>query len=102
MRVAKAARRGNNFTKQRNGCADKMPSKVHSPNSKVVAPDELSGPSALDGLVATLVTDRVTYFPIRHHSPACAQHLEGLIRKWKPSAILIEGPASFTSLIPLI
>src|SRR5215831_16991277 len=79
-----------------------MPSKVHSPNSKVVAPDELSGPSALDGLVGTLVTDRVTYFPIRHHSPACAQHLEGLIRKWKPSAILIEGPASFTSLIPLI
>src|SRR5690606_17478491 len=42
------------------------------------------------------------YFPIRHHSPACARHLEAAIRRRKPQAILIEGPASFTSLIPLV
>ena len=47
-------------------------------------------------------TDRVVYFPIRHHSPACAWHLQKWIRSWKPGAILVEGPASFTPLIPLM
>ncbi len=49
-----------------------------------------------------LVTDRVVFFPIRHHSPACAWHLEQVLHARKPQAILIEGPASFTPLIPLI
>lgn len=57
---------------------------------------------ALDPLLAALITDRVLYFPIRHHSPACSRHLERLIRERKPQSILIEGPASFTSLIPLV
>src|SRR5437667_7304370 len=57
---------------------------------------------SLDPLLAALITDRVIYFPIRHHSPACARHLEHLIRERKPQAVLIEGPASFTSLIPLV
>src|SRR5437016_8441096 len=56
---------------------------------------------SLDSLLAELITDRVVYFPIRHHSPACARHLERMIRERKPRAILIEGPASFTKLIPL-
>lgn len=49
-----------------------------------------------------LVSDRLIYFPVRHHSPACSWHLTRLIQAWKPNAILIEGPASFTRLIPLI
>src|SRR5712691_9445778 len=57
---------------------------------------------SLDSLLAELITDRVVYFPIRHHSPACARHLERVIREWKPRAILIEGPANFTPLIPLV
>ncbi len=57
---------------------------------------------SLDALLAALITDRLVYFPIRHHSPACARHLERIIRTRKPQAILIEGPASFTSLIPLV
>src|SRR5882724_4978268 len=56
----------------------------------------------LNRLLEQLITDRVVYFPIRHHSPACARHLERIIRERKPQAILIEGPASFTSLIPLV
>ena len=56
----------------------------------------------LDAMLAGLVSDRVIYFPIRHHSPACAWHLERLIRAWKPQSLLIEGPACFTSLIPLV
>ncbi len=57
---------------------------------------------SLQDLFATLITDRIVYFPIRHHSPACSLHLEWLLRDRKPQAILIEGPASFTSLIPLV
>ncbi len=57
---------------------------------------------SLDPLLAGLITDRIIYFPIRHHSPACARHLEHVLRERKPQAILIEGPASFTSLIPLV
>ncbi len=56
----------------------------------------------LDDLLASLVTEQVVYFPIRHHSPACARQLERVIRERKPNTVLIEGPASFTSLIPLI
>lgn len=40
--------------------------------------------------------------PVRHHSPACAAHLERLIAEVKPAAILIEGPSDFDALIPLV
>lgn len=55
---------------------------------------------ALESSLDALLSDRVAYFPIRHHSPVCARFLERLIRLWKPAAILVEGPASFTPLIP--
>ena len=38
---------------------------------------------------------QVVYFPVRHHSPACAMFLGQLIRERKPAAVLIEGPADF-------
>jgi hypothetical protein len=47
-------------------------------------------------------TGRVTYFPIRHHSPACAAHLRRWIVANKPAAVLIEAPASFTAKIDLL
>jgi hypothetical protein len=56
----------------------------------------------LAGELESLVTPAVTFFPIRHHSPACAWHLERLLRAQPPDVILIEGPASFTPLIPLL
>src|SRR6266436_3515087 len=56
----------------------------------------------LDCAVETLISSECVYFPIRHHSPACAWHLMRLIRDLRPSAILIEGPRSFTPLIPTI
>ncbi|HEY7122784.1 MAG TPA: DUF5682 family protein [Ktedonobacterales bacterium] len=42
----------------------------------------------------------VVFFPIRHHSPACAWHLERLISERKPRAVLIEGPRDATALLP--
>ncbi|HWB61607.1 MAG TPA: DUF5682 family protein, partial [Chthoniobacteraceae bacterium] len=49
-----------------------------------------------------LTSGPCVYFPVRHHSPACSWHLQKLIEELKPWAILIEGPAQFTPLIPLI
>ena len=54
------------------------------------------------GILDSLITPECIYFPIRHHSPACAWHLAQLIRQSRPSAILVEGPASFTPLISTI
>lgn len=51
-------------------------------------------PAALDG--------RIVYFPVRHHSPACAWHVGRLIREIKPAAVLIEGPRDATRLIPFL
>lgn len=47
-------------------------------------------------------TARVTYFPIRHHSPACAAHLRRWITANKPAAVLVEGAGSFTDKIDLL
>lgn len=45
---------------------------------------------------------RVVYFPVRHHSPACAWHVNRLVRELRPAAVLIEGPRDATPLIPLL
>jgi hypothetical protein len=42
---------------------------------------------------------RVVYFPVRHHSPACAGRVRDLIRQLRPGAVLIEGPADFNDRI---
>jgi hypothetical protein len=57
--------------------------------------------------VAALIPDidldaRVVYFPVRHHSPACAFHAARLIRQLRPRAVLIEGPRDATPLIPFL
>jgi hypothetical protein len=44
----------------------------------------------------------VVYLPIRHHSPACAHHVGGVIRRLRPAAVLIEGPRDATPLIPFL
>ena len=44
----------------------------------------------------------IRLLPIRHHSPACAFHVEQVIQSWKPSIILIEGPDNANSLIPIM
>jgi hypothetical protein len=44
----------------------------------------------------------VVYFPVRHHSPACAWHVSRLIHRVKPRSVLIEGPRDATPLIPFL
>lgn len=38
-------------------------------------------------------------YPVRHHSPACSLHLKNVIADYRPSLILIEGPANATPLL---
>ena len=40
--------------------------------------------------------------PVRHHSPACAAHLERLLAAVRPAAILVEGPCDFDPLIEVL
>src|SRR3569623_414007 len=51
-------------------------------------------------LGARLVTPELIVFPVRHHSPACAWQLRRRLAECTPSAVLVEGPRSFTSLLP--
>src|ERR1700693_3594069 len=53
-------------------------------------------------LLPKLRSDRVVYFPIRHHSPACAAHLQRWIASHRPGAVLVEGPVSFSAKIELL
>ena len=55
---------------------------------------------AMRELGARLVTPELIVFPVRHHSPACAWQLRRLLAECTPSAVLVEGPRSFTSLLP--
>ena len=38
---------------------------------------------------------RVVFFPVRHHSPACARVLREVARRVRPAAVLVEGPSDF-------
>ncbi|WP_315674057.1 DUF5682 family protein [Clostridium sp. 19966] len=38
------------------------------------------------------LSSNVVFFPVRHHSPACAFHLKKAIEAYAPEIILIEGP----------
>jgi hypothetical protein len=49
-----------------------------------------------------LLSDELILFPVRHHSPACAIHVARVIEASRPSVVLIEGPRSFSPLIPLL
>lgn len=57
---------------------------------------------SLSRLASSLVSGELVLFPVRHHSPACALHLQRLFAACKPGAVLVEGPPSFTPLIPAL
>lgn len=46
--------------------------------------------------------EQVVYYPVRHHSPACAWHLQRTMEQYLPDLVLIEGPADSMSLLPYI
>lgn len=44
----------------------------------------------------------VLYYPVRHHSPACAWHLERVMERYAPDCVLVEGPENANHLIPVL
>lgn len=57
---------------------------------------------AVRELGASLLSENLIVFPVRHHSPACAWHLQQLLAQTRPAAVLVEGPRSFDPFIPLL
>lgn len=44
----------------------------------------------------------ILYYPVRHHSPVCAYHLEQVLEQYDPDCILVEGPENANALIPIL
>ena len=42
------------------------------------------------------------YYPVRHHSPACAWHLEQAMERYRPELVLVEGPENANDLISIL
>ena len=38
----------------------------------------------------------ITWVPVRHHSPAAARAVAGLVQRLRPAAVLVEGPSDVT------
>lgn len=67
------------------------------------APPALIPDSAsIRALAAELVTPELIVFPVRHHSPGCSWQLHRLFLETPPSVVLVEGPRSLTSMVPLL
>ncbi len=45
------------------------------------------------------LSEPVVFFPVRHHSPACARLVDVLAARLQPKAILVEGPTDFNDSI---
>src|SRR5215813_12405225 len=49
-----------------------------------------------------ILAEDLYWFPVRHHSPAVARHLQAAIRARKPKVIFIEAPFDAVELVPHI
>ncbi|MBS1954704.1 MAG: hypothetical protein JST89_10985 [Cyanobacteria bacterium SZAS-4] len=49
--------------------------------------------------VERVLSEPLYWFPVRHHSPTVARHLQDTIQKRKPKMLFIEGPAEANELI---
>lgn len=54
---------------------------------------------ALELADAILADPRVSWFPVKHYSPACAHHVRRLVETLRPAAVLVEGPEDATDSI---
>src|SRR5437588_9436072 len=57
---------------------------------------------AIRSQVDAVLGDAPYWFPVRHHSPAVARHLEAVILARRPKLLFLEGPHEANDLIPHI
>jgi hypothetical protein len=55
---------------------------------------------AIRARVDAVLDEPLYWFPVRHHSPAVARHLETAILRRRPRVVFIEGPSEANDLIP--
>ena len=55
---------------------------------------------ALEAQADAVLAEELTWFPVRHHSPAAARHVRAVIERRRPRLVLIEGPAQANHVIP--
>lgn len=48
------------------------------------------------------LSQKILYFPVRHHSPGCSFHLKKVMESYKPDCILVEGPQTANKLIGVL
>lgn len=59
----------------------------------------------LDTLVAkvdNVLAEKIYWFPVRHHSPAIARHVDSCLRTRKPKIVFIEGPHEAQGMIEFL
>ena len=79
---------------------DDHPAHDQAATGTTVGGDNVGGDAAVTAAALDLeplldLSAPVVYFPVRHHSPACARLVRALIDQVRPAAVLIEGPADF-------
>lgn len=47
-------------------------------------------------------SQKILYFPVRHHSPGCSFHLKRVMENYQPDCILVEGPQTANKLIGVL
>ena len=57
---------------------------------------------ALRARADAVLADPLYWFPVRHHSPAVARHLESALRARRPELLFLEGPAEAGAMIPYV
>src|SRR5262245_15543793 len=57
-------------------------------------------PAEIARRVDAVLGDPLYWFPVRHHSPTTARHLQTAIAARKPKVVFIEGPFEANDLIP--
>src|SRR5688572_13560941 len=57
---------------------------------------------AVQAQVEGVLNDDLYWFPIRHHSPTAARHVDQVIKARKPQIIFLEAPAEAASMLPHI
>lgn len=53
-----------------------------------------------DAVDRILADPRVAWLGVKHHSPACAWHVDAWIREHRPAAVLIEAPEDANDVLP--
>lgn len=59
-----------------------------------------SADSDIAAQVEAVLQEELYWFPVRHHSPAVARHVEAAIRARKPKVIFLEAPHEANDLLP--